>query len=93
MIGGGIGKPSNSSSVGPMSASTPCGRGFTARQLVAHQHALDVVGGVRGLHGAGVGIEHLLGVPVIGRDDDDAAAGARRLDHPADALVGDRRPP
>jgi hypothetical protein len=60
-------------------------RGGAAR--VGDQHALDVVGRVRGLDGARVGVEHLLGVAVVGGDEDRAAARACRFDHAADALV------
>ena len=48
------------------------------------------VGGVCGVRRAGLGVEHLLGVAMVGRDEQDVARLLARLVDGADGLVGVR---
>ena len=75
--------PSSSRAVGTTSARIPPSRSATPSTVDDQRHRIGRVGGV----GAAVGLEHLVGVAVVGGHEQLAAGLLDGLDHLAEAAV------
>ena len=90
VIAAGCSRPRRSSTVGARSESSPPSRSSAPATVSDERHR---VRRVRRVRADAVVLEQLLGVPVVGRHEADAACAVRRLDDLAEAGVGrlDRR--
>ena len=71
--------------MGPTSQSAPPARSGVVPG--PHGDQGHGIGGVRGVGTAGLGIDHQLAVPVVGRDQHRGSGGFRGRQDPAQALV------
>src|SRR5205823_3303720 len=72
---------------GDIGQSSPLPQLFSP-EAVIHDDQLDVVGGVGGVRAAGVGVDHLFAVAVVGGDDRRAALPGDRVENAAADDVG-----
>ena len=84
---GGCGIWSNCSIVGATSARMPSSPQLSVGPLRHDEVERHRIGGVRGQRLAGIVLDHLLGVAVVGGNQRRAALGHRRLDDAPDASV------